>query len=792
MKIFPIGTSRLHEPLSLICESVNFPGFGYFHSPSQIKDLLSVLLGERHLSVEQSRFFFRKDQTPTNKFQTSLWQDGLARDAALQRAISLFNESDVIVVEISSLKSFIVNSLAVQGNPNYYHNISYKDIWNKNYYEDYHPEIQSHQTADESEIQKLFSYLSDICSKRGKKAIVLGHLVDPKQPNATRKALNELLQNSTNDFRNINYFETEKFVDQFGFRVLENGSVDIHHLPWIGLEALSDSLYEVARKMCLENSNIGISDNQTLTHHNKGSGIINMNSGDSKKLLEALESSVKGYKISSSLFLAERLLQLKVSFAEIKKHSNTLFINVPLCCDFLSSKGLTNLAKEFESKGWQFKEEVTLFKLINAEKNLDKKVALFHTGFDWCSESMTEASKFSSLFISSARYNAYLYNALQIHSYLTSGTDKDSYIRCMFRLGQPSEILGAYEQNKNSSLHDFFFTLASGQLGFSSTKNDNYTTNDEYSRLNAMRALSLSKPQLSKRNRPSGKLRVALCISGQLRGAVDCLPKWLSYFNSIATVDSFLATWDRNPNPNIQRNTMGRVFDGDIQKRLNNVEDIDKLLPIFNSLFTQDRIVDEQYLSKFNLTESKIINETEFEKTIIAKFGNVNKYVSNQLKMFYMIEQAFKLVPSADEYDLIIRLRPDLNFVEVAEADLHVTSADTLSCYVLMNQVDGIDDKFALMDGTTAKTYSSIYSRFESQGLNYLDLDYAKFAESLVLRHLYAEGITPKLLTNYKFGGLSNGQITREEVLSRMKNSESLKVNDSDFEDINNALGLLL
>ena len=157
-----------------------------------------------------------------------------------------------------------------------------------------------------------------------------------------------------------------------------------------------------------------------------------------------------------------------------------------------------------------------------------------------------------------------------------------------------------------------------------------------------------------------------------------------------------------------------------------------------------------------------------------------------------MIEQAFKLIPSSDKYDLIVRLRPDLNFVEITESDLYATSADSLSCYVLMNQVDGIDDKFALMDGTTAEIYSSIYSCFENQGLNYLDLDHAKFAESLVLRHLYAEGMTPKLLKNYKFGGLSNGQITREELISRLGKAESFKVNNIDFEEINNALGLLL
>jgi hypothetical protein len=307
-----------------------------------------------------------------------------------------------------------------------------------------------------------------------------------------------------------------------------------------------------------------------------------------------------------------------------------------------------------------------------------------------------------------------------------------------------------------------------------------------------MRSLRISEAPISRSKNPKGKLRIALCISGQLRGAADCLPKWLNYFNSIATVDSFLATWDKNPNPRIQRSTMGRIFKPDTLERLKNTERLDDILSSINTLFTQESIIDLTYLEQFNLTGSKIIAEADFEETIVGTFGNVNKYVSNQLKMFFMIEQAFKLIPNPDKYDLIIRLRPDLNFVEVTETDLYTAAESFRSCHVLMNQVDGIDDKFALMDGETARIYSSVYRCLEKQGLNYLNLDHAKFAESLVLRHLYAEGVTPKLLKNYRFGGLSNGRISREEVVTRLQNAESLGVKDIDANDINKVLGLLL
>lgn len=67
MNLFPIGTSRLHEPLGLVDHTldarVEFGRMGYFHSSSQILDLLRVLLGEVRLDRDTARLFFRKDQT---------------------------------------------------------------------------------------------------------------------------------------------------------------------------------------------------------------------------------------------------------------------------------------------------------------------------------------------------------------------------------------------------------------------------------------------------------------------------------------------------------------------------------------------------------------------------------------------------------------------------------------------------------------------------------------------------------------------------------------------------------
>ena len=247
MKIFPIGTSRLHEPLSLINpEEVLFPGVGYFHSSSQIVDWIKILRGEKNLSSDTAKFFFRKDQTPPNPFDKSLW-DSTKFTKTLERKKKLFNLADVFIIEISTDRSYIFENININSNPNFLYNLSYADAMGiYGYYEKKHPTMSINKCSDNDILYRNLKYINDFLIETGKYAIILGHLVETKNPNSTRINHIKLIKESINKLENkhMKFYDSSHLVDKFGFRILEDSSVDIHHLPWKALEVQAKEMYQ--------------------------------------------------------------------------------------------------------------------------------------------------------------------------------------------------------------------------------------------------------------------------------------------------------------------------------------------------------------------------------------------------------------------------------------------------------------------------------------------------------------------------------------------------------------------
>lgn len=247
MKIFPIGTSRLHEPLTLIDETlVEFPRMGYFHSTSQILDCLKIITGDITLNAEQAKLFFRKDQVECNKFDLDLWTDNFC--ASVDRIRQQFENADTLFIEISAHRSYKLNNLHIQGNPNYYQDVSYADIWKDGYYQKYMPALNVLDYEDTDLLIDNLISIDEILLENEKKAIIFGHLVNSSNPNKLRLKTNTSLQQALKQINTTTliWYDQTHLVDQFGFRVLDNGTVDIHHLPWDGLYIFIDELIELA------------------------------------------------------------------------------------------------------------------------------------------------------------------------------------------------------------------------------------------------------------------------------------------------------------------------------------------------------------------------------------------------------------------------------------------------------------------------------------------------------------------------------------------------------------------
>lgn len=253
MNLFPIGTSRLHEPLGLVDHTldarVEFGRMGYFHSSSQILDLLRVLLGEVRLDRDSARLFFRKDQTASNPFDTALWSDTL--QTSVERIAQGLMRSDVLLIEVSSTRSYRWRDLHLQGNPNFYRNAPYSEVWKAGYYAAYNPELGVQTYDDDAAVADKLRQIDGLLLRLGKKAVVLGHLLDPNAPNPTRLRNNTLLRSAVEAQRlqQIVVYDPSHLVAEHGFRVLPDGSTDIHHLPWTALETEKDELLASARRL---------------------------------------------------------------------------------------------------------------------------------------------------------------------------------------------------------------------------------------------------------------------------------------------------------------------------------------------------------------------------------------------------------------------------------------------------------------------------------------------------------------------------------------------------------------
>jgi hypothetical protein len=248
MKVFPIGTSRLHEPLGLVKRGeIAFGRMGYFHSLSQVHDLLDVLSGAKAIDVDVARYFFRKDQTENNPFDRGLWGEGLGE--SIGRIQEAFHGAKVLILEISSLRSYRMGSFHVQGNPNHFRNAPYSEVWKDGYYARYNPELQVENVDDD--LVALWPALCERLERLNKQAVVLGHLVDRRKPNPTRLHLQRQLDAamSATPCDRLMAYDPSPLVEQFGFRVLDDGTTDIHHLPWAALALEQEALMAQCRVM---------------------------------------------------------------------------------------------------------------------------------------------------------------------------------------------------------------------------------------------------------------------------------------------------------------------------------------------------------------------------------------------------------------------------------------------------------------------------------------------------------------------------------------------------------------
>lgn len=159
--------------------------------------------------------------------------------------------------------------------------------------------------------------------------------------------------------------------------------------------------------------------------------------------------------------------------------------------------------------------------------------------------------------------------------------------------------------------------------------------------------------------RGRGRPRVAVCVSGQLRGYQQAWPTWTRHLLNGVEPVLFVHTWSRvgNSDPSPHRASLpfeGRAFQ-DTWRRVGLRESMPAMEARYPSLF--------QALVRTASVSADEIQALYNARRVAVDDESLDRFRewSNQDKMHYKIETCFRFLDSeTDAFDLVLRIRPDL------------------------------------------------------------------------------------------------------------------------------------
>jgi hypothetical protein len=218
----------------------------------------------------------------------------------------------------------------------------------------------------------------------------------------------------------------------------------------------------------------------------------------------------------------------------------------------------------------------------------------------------------------------------------------------------------------------------------------------------------------------SNKLRIAICVSGQLRGFNKAFATWENTLLANTEYDIFVHTWRKIGRKLPNQVVAERTFKGEFLKAYRECfagfgattaahnKHLANYYPFLFDYFSNSTCVTEGELAELYGTDHIVIEDEEEER--FRSFGNSDKmhykiYACHQ----YMLNQR-------KEYDLVIRIRPDKAISSVYSnlGDIHrLCKNDTLIFADYRLDVHkgriGIGDQFAIGSIDTMSIYSDTW-----------------------------------------------------------------------------------
>lgn len=256
------------------------------------------------------------------------------------------------------------------------------------------------------------------------------------------------------------------------------------------------------------------------------------------------------------------------------------------------------------------------------------------------------------------------------------------------------------------------------------------------------------------------KLKVAVCISGQLRAFEKNAAHIVESIVKPLQADVFLHTWDKQPSTPPELRILQRFIGPQLLEALPlHLRQIAAFRQRFPK--TTQKL---QHPTFTDVTESGIRSILDCKKIVIESDADflerteisqslLHQGKTNQAKMFYKIHACDNLrrateLETGEDYDVVIRIRPDLRirFPEISKFALECASNPNV-IYVNSTHGDGISDLFAISSGPGMTAYSAVWPfLLKYQRFDYLPDFLNQPAETLLGQHLMITGIETRLL----------------------------------------------
>ncbi|SFP66568.1 hypothetical protein [Enterovibrio norvegicus] len=310
------------------------------------------------------------------------------------------------------------------------------------------------------------------------------------------------------------------------------------------------------------------------------------------------------------------------------------------------------------------------------------------------------------------------------HSYFDTLKRLDSEARSLFQITNSSLIMREILKINMllSKDYDDYITDNVEKQFANSVKEDGNAKLNYYHLTNLKKIV---KPESNLKSRKS--LKIGILFSGQVRG----IEKRKFNINSSKDllIDTFYHVWDKRgvrvPD-NLALSHYRRVFSEDFCNQIKNFNLWGDVLycrypSIYKQLCSTEKISedvitsDKIYVNDLICNDKrsiKILDEDKVQLQLLEENKETNwKNQVNQLKMFYGMCSSFNSIEeNIDEYDLIIRCRPDLDMnIDLDEILENLNNELVLDVF----RWDDCGDRFALGIPSSMKLYNNFYSQLD-------------------------------------------------------------------------------